>query len=518
MTEKDGTQRRVRMALTGVLLATGGLLLGIVLTTALPSGGPRNAVSSAPAGAIPPDSQRLEVPRALGEPGRPSVPLTESPFVQVVQQVLPAVVSIEARRTMTHPPVEGPQRELFRELFPEGPDSTGGEIQVPSNGSGFIIDGMGYVLTNDHVVTGSETMTVHLADGRTFEAWLVGTDPGTDVAVLKLDVVAGGDPLPTISLGDSEEMRVGDWAIAIGNPLGELEGTVTVGIISAKGRKDLLIAGGGPAYQDFLQTDASINFGNSGGPLVNTRGEVIGINSAVNPSGQGIGFAIPINMVRKVAAELIRTGTIRRGYLGIFPQPVTAELREAWDLPGLKGILVGSVEEGTPAAEGGIEVGDVILAFNGKPVEEVADFRALVADAGVGEGVPIRLLRGGKEKDYRVVLAERPGAPTPPARRARESDAGVLGATLVDITEKLRHDFGLEAESGVVVSEVRGGSPAREGGLRPGDRVLEINRTRIATAEEAQNEVNKAHSGKKPLVILVQRGSTTTYVSIRLEG
>jgi Do/DeqQ family serine protease len=506
------------MVLTGVLLATGGLLLGIVLTTALPSGGPRNAVSSAPAAGTRRDAQPLEVPKALGEHGQPDTPLPEGPFVRVVQQVLPAVVSIEARRTMTHPPVVGPQGELFHQLFPEGSDSAGGEIQVPSNGSGFIIDGKGYVLTNDHVVTGSETMTVHLADGRTFEAWLVGTDPGTDVAVLKLDGVNGDDPLPTIPLGNSEEMRVGDWAIAIGNPLGELEGTVTVGIISAKGRKDLQIEGGGPAYQDFLQTDASINFGNSGGPLVNARGEVIGINSAVNPSGQGIGFAIPINMVRKVATELIRTGTVRRGYLGIFPQPVTAELREAWDLPALKGILVGSVEEGTPAAQAGIEVGDVILSFNGQTVEEVSDFRGLVADAQIGQGVPIHLLRGGKEKDYRVVLAERPGAPAPPPRRAKESDSGVLGATLVDITEKLRHDFDLEAESGVVVSEVLGGSPAREGGLRPGDRVLEINRTKVSTAEEAQNEVNRAHAEQKPLVILVQRGTTTTYVSIRLEG
>ena len=320
----------------------------------------------------------------------------QSPFAELARRVLPAVVSVETRKMVAHPRVTGPEGEMFRRLFPDQGGEDGGEgdgeIEMPSSGSGFIFDSHGYVFTNDHVVSGSETMTVRTGDGRTFEAHLIGTDPGTDVAVVKMDVPAGDAPLPTVPLGDSDEMRVGDWAIAIGNPLGELEGTLTVGVISAKGRKDLRIMGGGPVYQDFIQTDASINFGNSGGPLVNVRGEVVGINSAVNPTGQGLGFSIPINLARKVAIELIRTGTVRRGYLGILPQPITAEVREGWEMPGLAGILVGSVEKETPAERSGLLVGDVILEFNRKPVRDVPGLPCPGGGSGSGSQRPRRVL------------------------------------------------------------------------------------------------------------------------------
>jgi len=505
----DARSRKVRMLLTGVLLVAAGLIGGLVLSTTLPNG-PRSASSQDE------KNDRLEVPRNLTTVPASKTPLVSSPFVEVAKRVIPAVVSVESRHSMSHPSMEGPQEDLFKQLFPDSTDD--GRIEVPSAGSGFIIDAAGFLLTNDHVVTGSETQTVHLSDGRNYEAWLVGTDPGTDIAVLKLDLAPGDAPLPVAPLGDSDEMQVGDWAMAVGNPLGELEGTVTVGIISAKGRRDLIIAGGGPAFQDYIQTDASINFGNSGGPLVNSRGEVIGINSAINPNGQGIGFAIPVNMARKVAAELIKSGTIHRGYLGILPQAITSDIRQAWELKDQRGVLVGSVENGTPADQGGLEVGDIILSFNGQPVDDVPTFRSLVAEAGVGVGVPIHLIRDGKAENLRVVLAERPNTPDPPIRHSHHTESGPFGATLSNISDKLKNDFELQVDKGVVVTEVRGNSPARRGGLRVRDVVLEINRTKITDAREASEMVAAAQEKEKPLVFLVQRDATTTYLSVHFQA
>jgi serine protease Do len=512
--------RAVKLLLIGLTLVSIGVIAGLLLSTSLPEGRPESAVSVASPGDGP--EAGLEVPRALVNfPPAEGEPLT-SPFVDVARKVVPAVVSVETRRKITHPRIDGPGNDLFRRLFPDNKDKDEGEsdeqIEIPSSGSGFIIDPAGYVFTNDHVIEGSNEMTLHLADGRTYAAWLVGRDPGTDVAVLKIDLPAGDPALPVVPLGNSDEIRVGDWAIAIGNPLGELEGTLTVGIVSAKGRKDLRIAGGGPTYQDFIQTDASINFGNSGGPLVNGRGEVIGINSAVNPTGQGLGFTIPINMAREVAIELIRNGTIRRGFLGILPQEITEDIRQAFDLPASGGILVGNVQTETPAEDGGLEAGDVIVDFNGEPVSNVAEFRALVAKAGVGVDVPIRLLRKGEPKSVHVVLAERPDTPEPPDRRVRERDALWLGATFNDISIPLAKEYDLDRDSGVVVTKVRGGSQASMGGLREGDVVLEVNRTRVGSKGDMDTALNRARDDGKPAVLLIEREGTTSFVTIRLES
>jgi len=346
----------------------------------------------------------------------------------------------------------------------------------------------------------------------------VGTDPGTDVAILKLDLPSDAAPLPTVPLGNSDEIRVGDWAIAVGNPLGELEGTMTVGIVSAKGRTDLRIAGGGPMYQNFIQTDASINFGNSGGPLVNTRGEVIGINSAINPTGQGLGFTIPINMARRVAIELIESGTVHRGYLGILPQEVTEEVREVWDMPDLHGILVGSVEDGTPADASGLQVGDVILEFDGSTVATVPEFRAKVAEAGVGVDVPIRLVRDGVEKQLHVVLAERPDTQEPPERHPHESEGPSFGATLDDVSPDLVKTYDLPLHQGVVVTQVELGGLASRGGLREGDLILEINKQEVGSKRDAEARMRDAEAEGKPVVFLVRRGAQTTFVSLRRAG
>jgi len=524
--------RATKVVLSALTLISVGVLAGLLLSTTLPDGLPQHNVSTASVAAVPAATQPPPVeepgapPRAVPQeltqlPSNGQNPLT-SPFVEVARRVVPAVVSVESSKMIHHPEVSGPQEDLFRRMFPnqdddedgEG-DGTGDDIEVPSSGSGFIIDASGHVFTNDHVVSGSENLTVSLADGRVYDAWLVGTDPLTDVAVVKIDLPAGDPGLPTIKLGDSDEIRVGDWSIAVGNPLGELEGTLTVGVVSAKERRNLRIVGGGPVYQDFIQTDASINFGNSGGPLVNARGEAIGINSAVNPTGQGLGFAIPINMARRVGIELIRTGTVRRGYLGILPQEVTEEIREAWDMSSLAGILVGSVEGDTPAERAGLEVGDVILEFNQTPLPGVPEFRSIVAEAGVGVDVPIVFLRDGEKMSLNVVLDERPDTPAPPRRKREPVEGDWLGATMEDIDSGLVDELNLAVDDGIVVTELDAGGAAARGGLRVGDVILEVNRSDVATMGDLDRMLESAHAAEKPLVFLVRRGTTTTFVSVR---
>src|SRR5262249_13390358 len=271
-----------------------------------------------------------------------------------------------------------PQEQLFRRFF--GDDTPKRPQFRPSSGSGFIIDTQGHVLTNNHVVRDADQITVTLNDKRQFKAKVVGTDPETDVAVVKIDA---GD-LPTLPLGDSDDLRVGDWAIAIGNPLGELRGSVTVGVISAQGRSNLNIFGGTPGFQDFIQTDASINFGNSGGPLCNIRGEAIGINTAINPSGQGIGFAIPINLPNAVADQLVAHGSVKGAQMGVMLAELTPDIAEGFGLDTQDGVLISNVMKDSPAEKAGLKRNDVIVEFDGKPVSDMQKFRIRVADTDIG--------------------------------------------------------------------------------------------------------------------------------------
>jgi serine protease Do len=372
----------------------------------------------------------------------------------------------------------------------------------------------GYIITNNHVVARAEEVTVTLSDGVELKAKVIGQDPHTDVAVVKVDPKDYDGVLPSLDFGDSEEVRVGDWAIAVGNPFGQLAGTFTVGVISAKGRADLNIMGGSPAYQNFIQTDASINFGNSGGPLVNIRGEVVGMNTAINPAGQGIGFAIPINMARRVADDLIQKGRVVRGYLGIYPQELTPELAESMDVSGVEGILIGQVVEATPAEQAGLKTGDIITKLNGMTVSDVNEFRIRVADLPVGDKIRLDVIRDGDSKRIDVVLEERPDTFVAPApgEALPEDWAGIRTEGIDTLAgRRLVDDPG---EEGVVVVGVEPGSPADDAGIQTGDVIKEVGNMEIADLEDYVAAVKK-YETKKAVAILLKRGEQTLYVGVR---
>ncbi|OGL02817.1 MAG: hypothetical protein A3E31_11765 [Candidatus Rokubacteria bacterium RIFCSPHIGHO2_12_FULL_73_22] len=346
----------------------------------------------------------------------------QSAFVAVADHVRPAVVhigTIQVARPRRPPAVPGPFADdpAFKDFFDQFFGRRGArpeEFHRPGLGSGVIIDRRGYVLTNHHVVRGADGVTVRLSSKQEFRGRIVGTDTKTDLAVIRFEPTAA----PTVAtLGDSDALRVGEWAIAIGNPFG-LDQTVTVGVVSATGRSDVGIA----TYENFIQTDASINPGNSGGPLVNLRGEVIGINTAIVATGQGIGFAIPVNMVKRVLAQLIDRGKVTRGWLGIAMEPLTPELVQSLGLADARGALVTRVERGGPAAAAGLQPSDVVVTFDGTPVGDYRHLQRLSAEADVGKRVTLEIVRKRERRTVAVTVAEAPdrGLPEgPPARRPR---------------------------------------------------------------------------------------------------
>lgn len=446
-----------------------------------------------------------------------AVSALESPFTRIADRTLPAVVSIETKRNVSqsNPSFEGPYGDFFRRLFPDHPQGDGSErrqMRVPSSGSGFIFDKQGRILTNNHVVRDAAEITVTLGNHKKYKAKVVGTDPSTDVAVIQIQ---GGGDFPVVPLGDSDEIRIGDWAIAIGNALGELEGTLTVGVVSATGRSNLSIVGGAPVYQSFIQTDASINFGNSGGPLLNIRGEAIGINTAINPSGEGIGFAIPINMAKSIAAQLVSTGKVTRGYLGIVPQELTPELAENWGIDGTRGVLVGSVSGDGPAAKAGFQVKDVITTFDGKDVDDVERFRLLVADTPVNKKVRVGVVRSGKPRDLYVTLAERPAEES--LQRQTRPAASTLGIRVESVTGETAKDLGIEEREGVLVVDVVDGGPGDDAGLRRGDVIKEVNDRPVKDTFEYDEQVRRARerSAQKPIVLLIKRGDSTRFIAVQ---
>jgi len=467
-----------------------------------------------------PPSVAQEATAPVARPSRyAQLGATESPFVGVVDEVLPAVVSVDTKRTIRRS--TDPFREMFRDFFGErryrdyfGDEERYREYEVPGSASGFIFDADGHILTNNHVVNGADEIEITLSDGREYAAAIVGQDPSTDIAVIRIEG-AERTSLPSVELGDSDAIRVGDWAIAIGNPL-ELAGTVTVGVISAVGRVDLNIRGGTPLYQDFIQTDASINFGNSGGPLVNIDGEVVGVNTAINPGATGIGFAIPINIARNVAESLISEGKVVRGYLGVIPQEITPDLAEARDLGTTKGIMIASVERGTPADDAGLEPGDVVVKFAGVRIIDVPQFRRVVAGVAPDEEIEIEILRDGRERTLRAELAERPdtfAAEEPEPERPSEW----FGINVVDVDDPVSRELDVEADEGVLVIGVESGSPAADGGLAVGDVIVKIGSEEIGNLADYRRIMKDVEESDRAFDLMVKRGTHTYFVAIKPE-
>jgi serine protease Do len=430
-------------------------------------------------------------------------------FADLAEKVKPAVVNISTTsivkipggpfRHFFGPDEGGPFGDFFHNFFGQIPDQ---EMKQQSLGSGFIIDKDGYIITNNHVVQGAEEIKVKLADGREFKAKVVGRDPKTDLALIKISSLF--KDLPSLSLGDSDKMRVGDWVIAIGNPFG-LEETVTQGIISATGR----VIGSGP-YDNFLQTDAPINPGNSGGPLVNLKGEVIGINTAIISSGQGIGFAVPSNIAKSVIPQIRKTGKVVRGWVGVSIQSVTPEIAQAFGLKEARGALVGEVVAGGPADKAGIKRGDIIKSFDGKEIKKVSDLPFLVAETPVGKTVEVKAIRNGKEMTFTVKIEEMEEGKAAPAAPAASED---LGLTVENITPQLMRELRIRDRTGVVVVNVESGSPVDDAGMQPGDVIKEVNRVPVSNLKEYGSALARTGKGR-PVLFLIKRGGQTFFVSI----
>jgi Do/DeqQ family serine protease len=434
-------------------------------------------------------------PVVLAAPAVAAAPLAGS-YADVVAQVAPAVVTVRAQKltlVADRTPGQNPFEEFFGRRMPQAPQAPRREGAM---GSGVVVSGEGYILTNHHVVEGAKQVSVEMSDGRTLKAAVIGTDAPSDLAVLKVDVKG----LKAVPMGDSDQVRVGDVALAFGNPLGVGQ-TVTMGIVSAKGRATGLADG---SFEDFIQTDAPINRGNSGGALINARGELIGINSQIlSPSGGniGIGFAIPANMARNVMDQLVAGGTVRRGMLGVTAQTLTSDLAAGMGLQQVKGALVSAVSEGSPAAKAGVKRGDVILRINGESVDDSNALRNKVSRLQPGSTATLGLVRGGRQQELRVQLAELP-------RTARDDgsappQAGPAGALGLAVAP---------GDSGVEVTRVDPSGPAAGAGIRAGDVLEEVNGKSVRSASDLRSAL--ARSDDKPALMLVRRGDQTLYVAV----
>jgi serine protease Do len=440
----------------------------------------------------------------------PTLPAAGASYAGLVEQVTPAVVTIRMERRVRNVSQDMPEeyRRFFGDQFGFGRRGTQQpERREDGLGSGVVVRPDGYILTNNHVVDHADQLSVELNDGRSFKAKLVGTDAATDLAVVKIE----GTKLPTLPLGDSNAVRVGDVVLAIGNPLGVGQ-TVTMGIVSAKGRAT---ERGDNSYEDFIQTDAPINQGNSGGALVNTRGELIGINSQIlTPSGGniGIGFAIPANMAKSVMTQLIDHGQVHRGMIGVTIQPVTSDIASSLGLSQVRGALVNSVQSGSPADKAGIRRGDVITSVNGAAVKDSNDLRNNVGQMAPGSTAKLTVVRDGKEQTFDVTLAER----QPTGSEAEESNSGsgrsgALGMGVEPLTRDRAQELGMPTESGVLVSEVQPGGRAADAGLRPGDVITEVDRKPVNSPDALRAALK---DGTKPALLFVHRGQATVYVTI----
>jgi len=434
-------------------------------------------------------------------------------FAPVVQPVLPAVVNIHASKIVKMSQQEMPfmNDPMFRQFFGQ---QYGQQDQQPqqqrehSLGSGVIVSSDGYILTNNHVVDGASDIKVSLKDKREFKAQVVGVDPKTDIAVLKIPVTG----LTPITFGDSAKTQVGDFVLAIGNPFGVGE-TVTMGIVSATQRSGL----GLEDYEDFIQTDAAINPGNSGGALINVHGDLIGINTSIltgeeGGGTEGVGFAIPVNMARGIMDQLVKNGKVSRGYIGVGIEAVTPDLAKAFGMDTPTGALVGEVEPDSPGAKAGLQRGDIILAVDGQPVSDERDLRLRIAGMAPGQTVKLEILRNGQKLNVSVTLVEFPDKQAS-ATQGEPSSNALQGVQVDELTPQIAHELELPASTtGVVITDVDASSAAAEAGLQRGDVIQEVNRQPVSNVQQYEKAVRAGGNGE--VLLLINRGGATRFVAI----
>jgi serine protease Do len=509
----DGTSERKQFFAILVVCLVGFFILSVVgvlrfsLTPGLRSSYAGAEGASAPA--APAAAPKTVFPSVQGGSGAPGS------LADLVEKLSPAVVNISTTKVVKMDGKRTPSNEMFpfdrffggeedyyKRYFGDNPEK---EFRQRSLGSGFIISKDGYIFTNNHVIEKADKIKVRLSTGKEYDATVKGRDPRTDLALIK---ITPENSLPTVSLGDSDRLRVGDWVIAIGNPFG-LDHTVTAGIVSAKGR----VIGAGP-YDNFIQTDASINPGNSGGPLFNMAGEVVGINTAIVSQGQGIGFAIPVNMAKEILEDLKAKGKVTRGWLGVSVQDITEDLAKSLKLQDRSGALVTEVFEGDPADKAGIKQGDIIIEVDGKKVKDTHELLRAVAVLPVGKKAALKVLREGQVKELQLTVAEREDKKEMAAAKGDSKDT--YGMSVQDITTEIAKQLGLPSAGGVIVTRVREGSASDEAGLQTYDVVLQVNRVKVTSVKDFMREISKK-TAEDRVLLLIKRGKGTYYVALRKE-
>lgn len=451
-----------------------------------------------------------EIPTAQAIPALSDTAVkTPLSFSELTERVKPAVVNISTSKTFKGRGDFGTPKggspfgdDFFDRFFGDMPSR---EFKQRSLGSGFIISNDGYIFTNNHVVEKADKILVKISDGKEYEAKVIGTDANTDIALIK---IKPDNSLPVADIGDSESVKVGEWVIAIGNPFG-LDATVTAGIISAKGR----VIGAGP-YDNFIQTDASINPGNSGGPLFNMEGKVIGINTAIVAQGQGIGFAIPINMAKNILRDLKTKGKVTRGWLGITVQDISDDIAKNLNHKNKSGALVSDVFKGDPADKAGLKVGDIIIEINGKPIKDTHELLLTIAALHVGQNMVVKAIRDGQEMTFKVSVVERKDNAELAAVRPG-SEKGHFGISAQEITPDIARQLGVRPE-GVMVTNIQEGTPADEVGIQPQDIIVQVNRVKISSMNDYIREITKA-GVKKSVTLLIKRGRSSFFVAMRTE-
>ena len=491
-------------------------ILAILAVLVVAACGPAATSESAEVAAHPQQSAQKSIEKQLG-PKPQSVDTgiaraLSDTFQAAAHEALPAVVYIEVEKpSQPHGQLQVP--EPFRRFFGQPQTPQGEAPPEVGSGSGFILDKEGHVVTNNHVISDADSVLVRLVDGREYEAKVVGADPNTDVALLKIDP-DGDEMLPVSQLGDSDQAQVGDWVLALGSPFG-LEATVTAGIVSAKGRQ---LGRGGAALEAYIQTDAAINPGNSGGPLVDLEGRVIGINTAIlgGPSFVGYGFAIPINIADRVISDLLEYGHVRRPQLGVSVSDVTAVDAEAYGLDEVRGANVRTVQDDTPAAKVGIQPGDVILAVDGKTIQDATDLTTTLARMDPGQKVKLSIFRDGKAKDVEVTLGEFETQDEETPEHGGAAAEETLGFSVEPLTDQIADQLGYDQSGGVVISQVAPFSPAARAGIRAGMKLLKIDGQAVEKAGDVRKIAENISAGDVVSLRLLLPDQGETIVNYRV--